>query len=615
MCPGGLLILLVLVTGSAARGARDPDLKRALEACDASIGMQERHGNPEPGSLAAAYRRRGDLHGTLLDYAHARADLERACAIYATLPGPGASGDLARCREDLASLEAAFGDLVPAEQDYDEAIGVREDKVPDPVFAKTLHGSGLVLEKLGEIGAARTRLERAIEIQGKVDPDHLDMATYLVGLALAMSRNDEVGAEAPARRALAILQRELGPAAPDTVDAIEAVAAIEVRAGSTREGRELLERVVWTRQATRQSGVRPARSLLRLARLDLTEGRLAEARDLQAAAVESLVTQVGEWSPDVATARAELARTLLRMRHVRAAFRTAREAATAEREHARVVARGLPEDAARRYASAHGDALDVLLTIAARRGSRADDLGRAAWDDLVRSRSIARDAPGPPGAWEDLASARERLARILVRDAGSADAARYARALEDARDREKALGRAMSRSSVEKREEDERDGLGLDAILSRLPSGAGLLSYARYENADAASSTRYVAFAAVGGERTITVVALASASLVDAAVAAWLDTRAHASERRRRGEIVRRRIWDPLPASLRRARELYVVPDGALEGVDLGTLPPDPSSGVLEDDRRILTLSAERELDPYFRFGRTSIFAIMPPSP
>jgi tetratricopeptide (TPR) repeat protein len=542
--------------GVLAKSAR-ADL--ALEACDASVRTREREASADPEALAGAYALRASAHAAMLDYARALADQERACEILAAPVPPGSPRDRARCHLELGGVESAFGDLLAARSDYEQAIRILEEEAADdPLLAESLYASAGLLERLGDIGGARARFERAVEVQARADPGDVSMATYLIGLAERKSKNEELAADALARRALELREKALGPAVPATLDALEAVAGIEERAGSDWETRLLLERVAWTREVLKQPEPVRARSLLRLARLDAEQGHLAEALALQDRAVRSLVEELGAWSPEVAGARTEMARTLLRAGSFREAFRVAREAEDATREHLRIVARSLPEDAALRFAAAHEGALDVLLTVAAQRGGEA---GRVAWDELARSRSIVGDARATTG---EHAAAFERLARILVRDAATVDPARYRLALEHARD------------DVERALVEEERSARLGAVLAHLPKGTDLVSYARYEPVDAPGDPRYVAFVANGGSRDVRVIPLGPAGSIEARVEASLSA-------------ARASIWEPVAPWLASGSQIFVVADGSLSRIDFEAL-------VHEQDHRVRCVRAESDL-------------------
>jgi CHAT domain-containing protein len=65
---------------------------------------------------------------------------------------------------------------------------------------------------------------------------------------------------------------------------------------------------------------------------------------------------------------------------------------------------------------------------------------------------------------------------------------------------------------------------------------------------------------------------------------------------RRAGETLRRIVWDPIAPSLAAASAVYVVPDGALQLVNLQALPVGTSQYLAESGPLLHVLSTERDL-------------------
>jgi CHAT domain-containing protein len=112
------------------------------------------------------------------------------------------------------------------------------------------------------------------------------------------------------------------------------------------------------------------------------------------------------------------------------------------------------------------------------------------------------------------------------------------------------------------------------------------------------------------------VLPLGRAAAIDSLVARWrqqaateprnvLDRQRAEANYFRAGEALRRRVWDPLAASLVGIDRVFLVPDGALNLVSFGTLPVASSTYLVERGPLLHYLSAERDLVPVESEART----------
>src|SRR6185295_6229431 len=117
-------------------------------------------------------------------------------------------------------------------------------------------------------------------------------------------------------------------------------------------------------------------------------------------------------------------------------------------------------------------------------------------------------------------------------------------------------------------------------------------------NGDAPS---YLAFVWPAGAQAPAVRRLGEATTIDARasdVLAAARSDAGEDEYRRVAGPTRSLVWDPVEPLLAGAREICVVPDGALVVLDLAALPTEASSYLIERTPPIQYLSAERDLLP-----------------
>jgi CHAT domain-containing protein len=220
---------------------------------------------------------------------------------------------------------------------------------------------------------------------------------------------------------------------------------------------------------------------------------------------------------------------------------------------------------------------------------------------------------------DDLASKRDRLARLVVRGPGSSGE-EYRLEIERARAERDVAERALAERSLGFRQEQLQRRLGLDEIRAALPPQSALLAFVRYEQQPfgqpsdtgggrASPAEAYLAFAMRAGDPgDPAVVPLGPAADLDAEIARWRKqvtavafaggrstTRAEAALRQS-GDRLRAKIWDPLASRLGDASRVFIVPDGPLHLVTWDALPASGTRYLIERAPLLHYLSAERDL-------------------
>jgi CHAT domain-containing protein len=340
------------------------------------------------------------------------------------------------------------------------------------------------------------------------------------------------------------------------------------------------------------------------------------------------------------------ATVLNRMGRWEDSLRTAMRGAEIAGTHVRLTARRLPEREALAYASLMNDNLDLALAILAAHPDAGSDTVVAAWNALIRARALVLDEMGArhraltasadpeiQGLVEDLRSAQQRAANLLVRGPGEVAATRHASLLADALGQVDRAEVALTGEGIGLGLRLDGDAITLSEVASRLPRGAGLLAYARVEGGD---RPIYLAFVKRPDVSSAAVVSLGGTETIDHGVEAW---RSEASNPRRTGspdvaaylvagEALRKRIWDPVAPGLAGLERLFVVPDGSLNLINLAALPVGTDRYLIEDGPTLHLLSTERDLvweeAPSSTgagmlaigapdFGATSLFAALEP--
>jgi hypothetical protein len=370
------------------------------------------------------------------------------------------------------------------------------------------------------------------------------------------------------------------------------------RTGEHDRAKRLYERAVtvWERSL----GVdhpRVATGLGNLARFYLRTGSYQEPGLLLARALAIQEKALGPDHPDVALTLSSRAELEAHHGTAREAFATAVRAEALGREHLRLTMRSLPERQALSYASSLPSTISLMLRLASIPPGDSQMVTEA-WNAVVRARGVVfdevaarhrsagADASGIAASATALASARQRLAALVVRGIRNDPPDRYRRLLEEARAAKDRSERALAEHSPTFRDDESRSRLGLRDVAAALPRDSALVAFVRSQDQRLAdrddqtlhseSEPSYLAFVLSAGHSQPVLVPLGSAARIEALILQWrkqLDqeaiaggtgaTRGEAAYRRVAAEL-RRQVWDPLSAHLRNATRLYVVPDGAL---------------------------------------------------
>ena len=570
------------------------------------------------------------------EYAAALAAGQRALAIAEQALGPN-HPDVARSLHTVATVLAGLGDYAAAMRLFERATQINE-QVLQPGERETARASWFIREllPLSGYGSDDAELfERVLAIRGNqrglADPR---TAESLGNLAALLSTADDYRRTRPLfERALEAQERLLGPDHPEVGAAAGNLADVLSRTGEDDRAKRLYERAVtiWERSL----GVdhpKVATGLGNLARFYLRTGSYQEPGLLLVRALGIQEKALGPDHPDVALTLSSRAELEAHNGAAREAFATAVRAEALSREHLRLTIGSLPERQALSYASSLPSTISLMLRLASIRPGDGQMVTEA-WNAVVRARGVvfdevaarhrfagAEDASGMAAFAAALASARQRLAALVVRGIRNDPPDRYRRLLEEARAEKDRSERAFAEHSAKFRDDESRSRLGLREVAAALPPDSALVAFVRDQDQRFAdrdgqtphseSEPSYFALVLSAGDSQPVLVPLGSAARIEALILQWrkqLDqeamaagtgaTRGEAAYRRVAGEL-RRQVWDPLSAHLRNATRVFVVPDGALHLVSLAALPTAESSYLVETGPMIHYLSAERDLVP-----------------
>lgn len=657
--------LLAVDTGdlSAAQGLHE----RALSIREQALGAGDPGVAENLNGLGVILERRGDSAG-------AERYHERALAIREKALGPE-HPDVAASLNNLANLRSDTGDYAAARSLHERALSIREKALgPEhPDVAMSLNNLAIAVRDLGDHAAAWWLLERVLRIWEKTfGPDHPNvafachnLAAVLLDLgdeagsrllaerarrfraappesaALAESLNGLVGIDPPLEanaatralltRALAIKEKALGPSHTSVATTLTSLATASRELGRTEDVRALYERAL----AIREKAFGPehpdvADTLDRLGEFLEEIGDYGGARLIYERVLAMTEKLLGPDHPHAGVVRQHLAEVMASAGDVAVAVRMALEAERVGREHLRLVGRSLPEREALMYAANRPVGLDVALTLLSRSEGGSAVSSAAVWDAVIRSRAVVLDEMASRNRTvvaaessevsrlaAELASKRERLARLLVLGPG-ASGEEYRAELAVAREERDQAERALAERSLEFREDLSQQRFGFEDMKAALPRESALIAFVRYsphsprKHVDAAGpkpTAAYLAFigrALDPGEPDI--VPLGSAEDLDSEIARWRrqmtavalggDSAAKRAEAavRRSGLLLRAKLWDPVAAHLEGESRVFIVPDGTLHLVNWEALPASGSAYLIEEAPLLHYLSAERDL-------------------
>ena len=507
--------------------------------------------------------------------------------------------------------------------------------------AAALSTMGFIRQALGEHAAALSAFTRAMKLNEKaLGPDHrLSIASY-GNLATHLTT---LGNFAEARRlhdrANIARERLLGPDHPDNAIGQHNLAMLLSKSGDSNGARVAFEKALALRLRT--LGEVNALTGTTLAGLAETMYNLQDYRGALAysdRAIAVLLITAGQHHPYYHNALTVRAFILERTAGVIPAFHQAVMAARLRNEHVRLSTQAMAERTALSYVvEPERNAADLTLSLALFDQSLGSAGVRDAWDLRIHSRAMVLDemsarrrlAAYEPGAdlavlYRSLLDSRRTLAHLVL-TAGSVDGS--VAKISETIDRKEKIERELGSRNAALGRDFQRGDIGFSEVAARLPPGSALVSFVRFQKHPDRRSW-IAAFVLRAGSEEPTLVSIGADSEIEHAVANWRASIAgvatdpsRAGKRtesltRAAGEVLRRRVWDPLAPLLRGADLVFVVPDGALHLVNLIALPVGSDRYLVETGPTIHTIATERDLMPPLYPARvgTSLLALGNPA-
>jgi CHAT domain-containing protein/tetratricopeptide (TPR) repeat protein len=604
------------------------DAAGAQKVWSSALDMAERTLGPTHPAIAEFLRRLGFGAFSAGNLADARRLRERAFRIGEMTLAP-CDPAVTRLMNSLAESFRYDGEFFDARRLYGQALSTIEKCLGKhhSEYATYIFNDAAVAREIGDLAEADALLERALQIWTDVlGPNHAYVARGLDALAeVAALRGQLERSRGLYERALAILRRELGPSHPQVAWMLTNLARTQADQGNTSLAIRYVDQAVaiFRRSGSSDEPDHVARVLELRGTLQMRLGDLTRARASLAEALAERERIFGRAHPLAAGTRATLAFVDLARGHTDTALTAALDAEQIGRDHLRFTVRYLPERQAMAYAAKRPRGRDLALSITA--SAVPADTSRV-FDSVIRSRGVVLDelaarrlasySANPQGGAVNAAAiaARQRFANLVVR---SLQEPVPKAILDDARKQKEDAERVLAERTSEGRAELATATSGVEDVKRALPRGSVLVSFVRFERTTPTRTApsmaqvavpHYGAFVVKPGVGRAVFVPLGPASVLEPLVTAWRKVatgegispwmakdRAEALYRSA-ADRLRATMWDPVETEVGRARQVFVVPDGMLNLVNIGALSDREGRYLAERDAVVHYISTERDV-------------------
>ena len=588
-----------------------------------SLRIREDKLGPNHPDVALSLYLLGALKTETGDHAAAKGLIERSLVIMESVD-PN-SPAVAECLSGLGSILVRMGDYAPAEPLFRRAIDLWA-RAWGPTHAKV--GTGWnnlasVLYATGDYEGALTCKEKALSIRIRtLGPSHELVGTTRLNMGMGLAA---LGRKTEARRqfeqAVSIYETRFGRDSREVGYVLKRLGDTYLAPGEFRKAVPILERAVSNLEAgdpPDHPDIGEAKAALGSAYTAV--GDTVRGNELNRQALAILVGRLGERHPEVGFTLTQYAGALVVARAYEPALPIALQGEEVSREHLRLTCRSMPERAALAYAASRPAGGRLAVSILKNVSNPTPGTIVRVWDSLIRSRTLVLDEmamrmhmavesgdPDTKRLMDDLATARRRLANIIVSGPGDMSGSQYREVLDRARDADESAERGLAKHSDAYSMDQERGRIGFRDVASALPSGTALVAYAATGDG---RDRAYVAFIARAGDKEPSFTPIGPVSGVDAAISRWLtavsdagraSNRGH-DDSRAAGDSLTSLLWASIERRVEGARRLFVVGDGSILLVDFDALPlkgryfaeVGPVVHYLNSERDLVTLGREK---------------------
>jgi CHAT domain-containing protein/tetratricopeptide (TPR) repeat protein len=559
----------------------------------------------------------GDLDGANSYFQHALAIEEKLA--------PGTL-QVAGTLFNIGTIADMQGDYVSANRYLTQALTLQQKLPPDSDYLALLSGGlGDVALHEGDFRQAFEYKKKALEINRKLAPGSLDEADALNALGeIALRKGDFEMAADYLHQALAIAEK-IAPKGELTANVLQGLGKVEFDRGRYAAAHEFYQRALEVQQSGAGNPIDSAKILEGLGDLAAHDRRMNEAADFYGQAVGLIEKSLGPDHPDLARGLNGLAEIQAQTGGTDKSFQTALRAEAIGSAHLRLTIQGLSERQALHYAADRPNSLGLLLSLLEQKFAADSEKVEQAWSAVICSRAMVLDemadrhralSVGADPALLDLAgqlaSCKQRLANLTLRSAGDYPPEVYRKLLDRTRSETEEIERTLSQRSHAFRTQVSRERIGFAEVKDVMPQDTALVAYVRYSRIDLSHPgtkgvPSYAVFILASPSAKPQFVGLGTAKTIDNLWSAWNDSifrEARATLAAGNNETtyrqaaipLRRTVWDPISSKITNIAAVFVVPDGALQLLNLDSLPVMETRYLADEPMLFHYVSAERDL-------------------
>jgi CHAT domain-containing protein len=509
------------------------------------------------------------------------------------------SSDLAGSRANLAAILFRAGDYVRAEQLYQQAKTVWEQRNDANTF-QAWNGLAIIQLERGDYEQAETLWQKVLAVFPAEQASE-SKATILCNIAeLFYRKGDDAQAERYETRALEMRKQVLSPEHQDVGISLNHLGNIYARQGDTAKAQaHYLQALTLLRKTVGAEHQNVAYSLSRLGLLAQTTGDFVQAESYSQDALKQRQKLLGETHPEVSETLGDLA---LLYRHSGAAQKALPYQTQANAINEANLKRNLVVGSERQklgYLALFSAAVNTTLDLHAQGLPNSNEAANLALEMVLRSKGRGLDAMADSIAtlrrhanaeqqklFDQLLVAQSRLANLTVRGLGAEKPETYRAQLKQSADEIEQLEAELSRRSAAFT--SQWQPVTLAAIRAALPRQTSLLEFATYQPYQAATKTfappRYLAYL-LTAEGALQWKDLGEVRALDLAMEALREalrdfTRKDVKPLARKVDA---QVMQPLRALLGDTKHLLISPDGMLNLLPFAALVDERNQYLLEN--------------------------------
>ena len=569
-------------------------------------------GEEDP-DFAASLHNLGGLYHSMGDYTRAEPLYLRALKITGTALG-NEHQSYATGLNNLGGLYKSMGDYARAESRYRRALAIFEKAFgkEHPSYATSLNNLGLLYQDMGDCARAERHFLDALQVFAKVcDKKHPSYATTLNNLAtLYESMGDYARAGPFYRQSLDIFENAFGQEHASYATGLNNLGALDESMGDYTSAEQRFRRALEiTGKVLGQEHPSYATSLNNLGGLYESMGDYASAEPFYHQALEIAGKALGEQHPVFAVSLNSLGRLYDATADYERAESFYRRALKLTRRHLTLTSAVQSERQQLAMAQMLRGRLDSYLSLClrARRFSESAYREVLAWKGTVLNRQrqakALADEPRLAPTFRELQRTAARLAHLMLVTPDPMGAESWRRQVAELLTEKERLEQKLSVASASYCQATKE--VTLEDLRLALPAKSVLIDFLEYEHwtppkegekGGFRSERRLVAFIISHEQAELEPINLGPVAPLSRAIDQWRETFGMSPPGKRAGNLLRKRVWEPLVSRVKQAEFILVSPDGVLGRLPLAALPGKEAGKYLLEEHAIALLPVPQAL-------------------